>query len=156
MSEVHRALGVREPSSLCRRLTARRTSTRSSALAFYAFRRPRAGGGGAPDGTCADLATVAEAAGVRDRNLLGALDMDDSRLRVLFATAAVFCFPSLEESFGMPPLEAMASGTPVVVSTSQRSRRSAAMPPSTPTRPIPPLAGAIDALMADPVARRAS
>jgi glycosyltransferase involved in cell wall biosynthesis len=37
-------------------------------------------------------------------------------LRVLYASAAVFAFPSLYEGFGLPPLEAMASGAPVVTS----------------------------------------
>jgi glycosyltransferase involved in cell wall biosynthesis len=37
-------------------------------------------------------------------------------LRVFFESAALFVFPSLYEGFGLPPLEAMASGTPVVTS----------------------------------------
>jgi glycosyltransferase involved in cell wall biosynthesis len=37
-------------------------------------------------------------------------------LRVLYRLASVFVFPSLYEGFGLPPLEAMASGTPVVTS----------------------------------------
>jgi len=37
-------------------------------------------------------------------------------LRVFFESAALFVFPSLYEGFGLPPLEAMASGTPVVAS----------------------------------------
>jgi glycosyltransferase involved in cell wall biosynthesis len=40
----------------------------------------------------------------------------DDQLTVLYRLAAVFVFPSLYEGFGLPPLEAMASGTPVVVS----------------------------------------
>jgi glycosyltransferase involved in cell wall biosynthesis len=40
----------------------------------------------------------------------------DDQLAVLYRLAAVFAFPSLYEGFGLPPLEAMASGTPVVVS----------------------------------------
>ncbi|WP_031497658.1 glycosyltransferase family 4 protein [Bryobacter aggregatus] len=37
-------------------------------------------------------------------------------LRIFYSAARVFVFPSLYEGFGMPPLEAMASGTPVVCS----------------------------------------
>jgi glycosyltransferase involved in cell wall biosynthesis len=37
-------------------------------------------------------------------------------LRCFYEAAEVFAFPSLYEGFGLPPLEAMASGTPVVTS----------------------------------------
>ncbi len=37
-------------------------------------------------------------------------------LVVLYRLADVFVFPSLYEGFGLPPLEAMASGAPVVTS----------------------------------------
>ncbi len=37
-------------------------------------------------------------------------------LRIFYECAAAFVFPSLYEGFGLPPLEAMASGTPVVTS----------------------------------------
>ena len=40
----------------------------------------------------------------------------DESLAVLYASAQVLVYPSLYEGFGLPPLEAMASGTPVVVS----------------------------------------
>jgi glycosyltransferase involved in cell wall biosynthesis len=40
----------------------------------------------------------------------------DDTLAVLYRLASVFVFPSLYEGFGLPPLEAMASGTPVVTS----------------------------------------
>jgi glycosyltransferase involved in cell wall biosynthesis len=40
----------------------------------------------------------------------------DDQLAILYRLASVFVFPSLYEGFGLPPLEAMASGTPVVTS----------------------------------------
>jgi glycosyltransferase involved in cell wall biosynthesis len=70
---------------------------------------------GAPDRTAENLGAVAQASGVADRvRLLG--HVSDADLRVLYSAATVFCFPSLDEGFGLCPLEAMASGTPAVVS----------------------------------------
>src|SRR6202158_279208 len=40
-----------------------------------------------------------------------------SVLRVFYSRAAAFLFPSLYEGFGLPPLEAMAHGTPVLTSS---------------------------------------
>lgn len=37
-------------------------------------------------------------------------------LAAIYAMAHLFCFPSYEESFGLPALEGMASGVPVVIS----------------------------------------
>ena len=42
--------------------------------------------------------------------------LPDETLAILYRLASVFVFPSLYEGFGLPPLEAMASGTPVVTS----------------------------------------
>jgi glycosyltransferase involved in cell wall biosynthesis len=42
--------------------------------------------------------------------------MPEATLAVMYRLAGVFVFPSLYEGFGLPPLEAMASGTPVVTS----------------------------------------
>ncbi|WP_272976325.1 glycosyltransferase family 4 protein [Deinococcus geothermalis] len=47
-------------------------------------------------------------------NLLGRVS--DEVLPLLYAGAEAFLYPSLYEGFGLPPLEAMASGTPVVTS----------------------------------------
>jgi len=45
---------------------------------------------------------------------LGYVDARD--LPAIYAGAAIFAYPSLEEGFGFPPLEAMAAGVPVVAS----------------------------------------
>lgn len=42
--------------------------------------------------------------------------VSNDTLAVLYRLADLFVFPSLYEGFGLPPLEAMASGTPVVTS----------------------------------------
>jgi alpha-1,3-rhamnosyl/mannosyltransferase len=41
-------------------------------------------------------------------------DVSEADLPALYNLATVFAFPSLYEGFGLPPLEAMACGTPVV------------------------------------------
>jgi glycosyltransferase involved in cell wall biosynthesis len=38
-------------------------------------------------------------------------------LKMFYSAAAAFVFPSLYEGFGLPPLEAMATGTPVITSS---------------------------------------
>lgn len=60
------------------------------------------------------LATLLEAPGVK---ILGYLS--NEALADAYANAAVYCYPSLEEGFGLPILEAMMLNTPVV--TSNRS-----------------------------------
>lgn len=58
--------------------------------------------------------TVAELDLGRDVLFVGNVTRED--LVLLYNAADVFLFPSLYEGFGMPPLEAMACGTPVVTS----------------------------------------
>jgi glycosyltransferase involved in cell wall biosynthesis len=67
-----------------------------------------------PDGWGAEAFSAAVAEGRHAARLrrLGYLDGNDKA--ALVAGAAVFAFPSLNEGFGLPPLEAMAAGVPVV------------------------------------------
>ena len=49
-------------------------------------------------------------------------NIDDEKLSRLYSSADAFIYTSYAESFGLPPLEAMACGTPVVMSDSKGSR----------------------------------
>lgn len=49
----------------------------------------------------------------------------DADLAALYAGAAVFCYPSLLEGFGLPVLEAMVQGTPVVTSAGTSTEEAA-------------------------------
>lgn len=44
--------------------------------------------------------------------------VDDEDLPIFYSLAKLFCFVSYDEGFGLPPLESMASGVPVVVANS--------------------------------------
>jgi len=70
---------------------------------------------GASSGAGEDLANVARQARVHDRvDLIGRVE--DGDLAALYRGAAAFAYVSLDEGFGVPPLEAMAFGIPVVCS----------------------------------------
>ncbi|HVZ15542.1 MAG TPA: glycosyltransferase family 1 protein, partial [Terriglobales bacterium] len=58
--------------------------------------------------------TVIRSCVQNDVRFLGFVPIDV--LRIFYDTAKLFIFPSLYEGFGLPPLEAMAHGTPVVTS----------------------------------------
>jgi glycosyltransferase involved in cell wall biosynthesis len=55
-----------------------------------------------------------ERLGIKERVIFTGAVYED--LGIIYSLATLFCFPSLAESFGLPPLEAMACGVPVVVS----------------------------------------
>lgn len=69
--------------------------------------RPRAAGGSVSW-------PAAAFAAARDAPVRFVGHVSDDELRALYTGAAVFCFPSLGEGFGRPPLEAMACGAPVI------------------------------------------
>jgi glycosyltransferase involved in cell wall biosynthesis len=58
--------------------------------------------------------TVIKSGVQNDVRFLGFVPIDV--LRIFYDSAKVFVFPSLYEGFGLPPLEAMSHGTPVVTS----------------------------------------
>ena len=71
---------------------------------------------GTPTHRFGDIHDTAKRLGLSDRVVcVGHLSADE--LRVLYAHAQLFAFPSFYEGFGMPVLEAMASGTPVITSS---------------------------------------
>ena len=89
------------------------------AIDALAAARPRLGGSlmlvlvGVDRGVGARLDARAAAANV-PLIMLGAVD--DAQLRSLYHAAAALVYPSRYEGFGLPVLEAMASGTPVLAS----------------------------------------
>jgi glycosyltransferase involved in cell wall biosynthesis len=72
---------------------------------------------GAPNGYGAaeELQAVEASPRRSDIDVLGYVSAET--LASLYARARIFAFPSLDEGFGMPVLEAMSSGVPVVTST---------------------------------------
>lgn len=77
-------------------------------------------------------------------------------LPALYTGALVFVYPSLYEGFGLPPLEAMACGTPVVTSnTSSLPEVVGDAGVMVDPRDVDGLAGALDGLLADPAWRAA-
>jgi glycosyltransferase involved in cell wall biosynthesis len=53
---------------------------------------------------------------LRDDQILLSGPISETDLPMLYRAASLFIFPSLMEGFGLPPAEAMAVGTPVLVS----------------------------------------
>lgn len=84
--------------------------------------------------------------------------LEEHQLRPVLARATALCFPSLYEGFGLPPLEALAAGTPVVASDIAAVREVAGAlvdRPDPPVRLVPPrdpaaLAAALRRVLTDP------
>jgi len=68
---------------------------------------------GAETGYANDVRKLARSLGVDERVELRGY-VNDAALRALYATAAALVFPSRYEGFGLPPLQALACGLPVV------------------------------------------
>jgi alpha-1,3-rhamnosyl/mannosyltransferase len=73
------------------------------------------GAGWATSAGIEPLARLAERLGI-SAEVLELGRVSDDLLPALYSGAALFAYPSLGEGFGLPPLEAMACGTPVVAS----------------------------------------
>jgi glycosyltransferase involved in cell wall biosynthesis len=72
---------------------------------------------GAQRGVYRSLLKEVQKRGLGDKVLFPGFISDDD-LAAVYSAATLFVFPSLYEGFGLPPLEAMACGTPCVVSRS--------------------------------------
>ncbi len=71
--------------------------------------------GGGKGWMCEPIFVRLEQLNLRDRVKFAGY-IPEEELPLWYAAATVFVFPSIYEGFGMPPLEAMACGTPVITS----------------------------------------
>ncbi len=67
-----------------------------------------------PEGNITELRLIAEQAGLRQDELYFTGYISDSELVELYNLCELFVFPSWHEGFGLPVLEAMACGAPVI------------------------------------------
>jgi glycosyltransferase involved in cell wall biosynthesis/ADP-heptose:LPS heptosyltransferase len=70
--------------------------------------------GDMPKGCVREYLKVANDSGLSDRELIFTGYVEDSAVLTLYNTCELFVFPSLHEGLGIPPLEAMACGAPVI------------------------------------------
>lgn len=69
---------------------------------------------GAGGGAAYDAHEAIRAFGVEKNTVITGF-LPEAHLPAVYAAATLFVYPSLHEGFGLPPLEAMASGVPVIV-----------------------------------------
>ena len=102
-----------------------------------------------------EIYTRVEQLGLRDAVIFPGY-VPDAELPIWYNAADLFVYPSLYEGFGLPPLEAMACGTPVIVSNVSSlpevvGEAGLAVPP----QDTQALADAIQTLLDDPERRQA-
>ncbi|MFZ4551238.1 MAG: glycosyltransferase family 4 protein [Aquabacterium sp.] len=67
----------------------------------------------------ANNSTIFQQTDVKSEHLIRPGYVSDGELKALYQHAACFVFPSFYEGFGIPPLEAMSCGCPVLASTAE-------------------------------------
>jgi glycosyltransferase involved in cell wall biosynthesis len=101
-----------------------------------------------------NLAAMIDRAGVRDRVAITGY-VADADLPAIYSAADFFVMPSLHEGFGLPILEAMACGTPVITSNAASLPEVAGGAAFTvDATDVRALAGAIRRLAGDPLLRQ--
>lgn len=70
---------------------------------------------GAKDWKMFNVDELIDKLNIKDRVIFTG-SVSDDELVLIYSLAKIFCFPSFAEGFGLPAIEAMASGVPVVVS----------------------------------------
>jgi glycosyltransferase involved in cell wall biosynthesis len=117
---ARRAFGITHPYVLC---VGRLNARKNLVGLLHAFERVRARLAepaqlviAGPRDYRADELDRAIAASPHGRDVLRVGYVSDAQLPALLSGCAVFAYPSLFEGFGLPPLEAMACGAPVICS----------------------------------------
>lgn len=84
--------------------------------------------GAMPQGSVSELVTIAKRLGLARDDVLFLGYVNDEDLIFLYNTCRLFVFPSLHEGLGLPPLEAMSCGAPVVSSNTTSLPEIVALP----------------------------